>query len=510
LLAPPEVPAGFWRTEQFREAFAARHMGRVSRVYLMHPHHHEVYGPHGISQTLLGQWLGLRQPQVSRFENGPPRQLLDTLQHWARTMQIPAELLWFRMPDDDTPLTTADPAPHNHVTPCSNGWVPLPAARQAHGAQPGPATSDDPERDPVLTAPWNHRGTVEAVVVLSGGVRVKRRVFVSLVGPALTAPAHQWLIHEPEPLISGLSGRRISGSLVDRLTAMTTELRKMDDVAGGGNVLTLAQQHFDWVASLLNQATYTDTTGRKLHTTLAELGQFCGWGAYDTGQQGLAQRYNIAALRAAHSADDRPLGAHILGSMAKQAAHQGRVVEATTLAETARVGLRSHRTPRLLAQLHLRRAYALAKLQDRSACTEAISKARAQIEQFDSSDDPPWLYWVVPAWITVEAGDCMLQLEQADQAAAMLLEGLAMFDESFVRDRQLYTLHLADARMRPGKQQDLDAAAALGMASIDLATSLDSALGADLLRNLSHRMAPHGKVPVVRDFLERAQTLLHA
>ncbi|MGH3888104.1 MAG: hypothetical protein ACRDSZ_16340 [Pseudonocardiaceae bacterium] len=50
------------------------------------------------------------------------------------------------------------------------------------------------------------RGTVEAVVVLSGGVRVKRRVFLSLTGPALTAPAHQWLIHEPEPLMSGLSG----------------------------------------------------------------------------------------------------------------------------------------------------------------------------------------------------------------------------------------------------------------------------------------------------------------
>ncbi|MGH3824224.1 MAG: hypothetical protein ACRDRA_15550 [Pseudonocardiaceae bacterium] len=28
---------------------------------------------------------------------------------------------------------------------------------------------DDPARDLVLTAPWSHRGTVEAAVVLSGG-----------------------------------------------------------------------------------------------------------------------------------------------------------------------------------------------------------------------------------------------------------------------------------------------------------------------------------------------------
>jgi hypothetical protein len=79
LITPPEVPAEFWQTEQFREAFAAQHIGRVSRAYRTHPHHYAAYGPDGISQTLLGQWLGLRQPQVSRVETGPPIRHLDTL-----------------------------------------------------------------------------------------------------------------------------------------------------------------------------------------------------------------------------------------------------------------------------------------------------------------------------------------------------------------------------------------------------------------------------------------------
>ena len=508
LIAPPEMPSEFWETEQFREAFAARHMGRISRVYRMHPGHHGVYGPAGISQTLLGQWLGLRQPQISRFETERPIQHLDTLQHWARVLRIPVELLWFRMPGDERPLALAEPAHSDHGTPRGNGAVPLPAGQPAPDEQPGPDLSgepaDDPAPDPVLLAPWNHRGTVEAVVVLSGGARVKRRVFLSLTGPALTAPAHQWLIHEPGPLISGLSGRWISMRLVNQLTAMITELRKMDDVAGGGSVLTMAQQEFSWAAGLLDHASYDDATGRKLHMALAQLGQLCGWSAWDAGDIGLAQRYNIAALRAAHSADDRPLGAYILGSMAKQVAHQGNPAEAATLAETALVGVRNHRTPRLLAQLHIRHAYASARLRDTSVCTEAISKARAQIEQLDSDDDPPWLYWVVPAWITVEAGNCLLKLDQPDRAAAMLHDGLALFDESFVRDQQLYTVHLADTLTRPGKQQDLDAAAGLGMASIDLAESLDSTLSADLLRDLCHRMAPHAKVPTVRDFLDRA------
>ena len=133
---------------------------------------------------------------------------------------------------------------------------------------------ENPKHDLVLTAPWSHRGTVEAAIVLSGGDgRVKRRVFLSLTGTALTAPAHQWLVHEPEPLVSGLSGRRVSAGLADRLPAMIAELRTMDDVAGGGSVLSLAQHEFGWVAGLLDHASYDEHTGRKLHVALAELGQ---------------------------------------------------------------------------------------------------------------------------------------------------------------------------------------------------------------------------------------------
>ena len=86
----------------------------------------------------------------------------------------------------------------------------------------------------------------------------------------------------------------------------------------------------------------------------------------------------------------------------------------------------------------------------------------------------------------------------------MLHEGIALFDESFARDRLLYTVHLADALARPGKQQDLDLATELGMAAIDWAKSLDSTVGANLLRGLCRQMEPHVEVPAVRDFLERA------
>ena len=104
---PPAVPADFWHTTAFRDAFDARHMGHVARAYRRHPLNVTNYGRDGIPQELLGDWLGLTQAQVSRIENGPPIRNLDTLTHWARTLRIPADLLWFKLPGEQTPIGSA-------------------------------------------------------------------------------------------------------------------------------------------------------------------------------------------------------------------------------------------------------------------------------------------------------------------------------------------------------------------------------------------------------------------
>ncbi|MGH3870335.1 MAG: hypothetical protein ACRDSR_02265 [Pseudonocardiaceae bacterium] len=370
---------------------------------------------------------------------------------------------------------------------------------------------DDAGCDAVFSVPWDHRGTIKVSVALSGGGSpVERRRFVFVTGAALTVPAHQWLIRDPEPLVSGFSGGRISATLVDQISAMITTLRTMDDAAGGSTVLPLAERAFGWVAGLLDQASYDEHTGRSLLVALAELGQLTGWIAHDAGQPGLGQRYHVAALRAAHSADDRPLGAHILGYMADQAVHHGRPAEAVTLIETATAGIRGGETPRLLAELSLWKARALATLQDGSACVAAVAQARTQVERFRPDSDPLWLYWVTPAWITADAGHCLLQLGRPDQATALLDEGIAMFDESFARDRQIYLVHLADALARPGKQRDLEAAVDRGLAAVHLAQSLTSTRGTDCLRDLCRKMQLHASVPVVGDFLERARGVLAA
>jgi transcriptional regulator with XRE-family HTH domain len=91
------VSATFWDTPALRDALAAQHIGRLARAYRRHHEFAARYGHAGVSQELLGTWLGLTQAQVSRVENGPPVRNLDTLAHWARVLQIPPHLLWFNL-----------------------------------------------------------------------------------------------------------------------------------------------------------------------------------------------------------------------------------------------------------------------------------------------------------------------------------------------------------------------------------------------------------------------------
>lgn len=90
---PPEAPATFWTLAHMQQALDTWHMGKVLAAYRTHPFHRRP-----ISQTVAGGWVGLSQSEVSRIETGPAVQAMDKLVLWARTLQIPPHLLWFKVP----------------------------------------------------------------------------------------------------------------------------------------------------------------------------------------------------------------------------------------------------------------------------------------------------------------------------------------------------------------------------------------------------------------------------
>ncbi len=249
LIAPPQVPAEFWQTDQFRDAFAAQHIGRIARAYRTHPYHHAVYGPSGISQTLLGQWLGLRQPQISQIETGSPIRDLDTLAYWARTLLIPRGLLWFRLPEDKgqlevTELTGSKLASSAVVI----GVRGLPALQWA---------SDLDETRQSAVALWNY--------ALEDG-----RLTSAADAPTLSALTLHWLVAPKDGAAFRSTGwPRVGLGDVMRLRAVRHQLKALDHAHGGGTAFPLAVTYLRREVVPLLQGHYDDFTGRALFTATA-------------------------------------------------------------------------------------------------------------------------------------------------------------------------------------------------------------------------------------------------
>lgn len=98
----PDLGADFWYTDRMRDAFASRDMGTVVRAYRYHPAH----GHKALPQEVVSRWLGtVTQSQLSRIESGRNRvDTLDKLIHYARSLKMPTDLLWFELPEEKETL----------------------------------------------------------------------------------------------------------------------------------------------------------------------------------------------------------------------------------------------------------------------------------------------------------------------------------------------------------------------------------------------------------------------
>jgi transcriptional regulator with XRE-family HTH domain len=140
----------------------------------------------GHSQETLARIVGVEPTTVGRWERGE-----TSPQPWSRPRL--ADALTVSVEELNNMLTDGHTAEDGQSRSSSEPqWD-----GELLNSDAADELPDEPEHDPVLTLPWNHRGTVEAAAVLSGeDGRVNRRVFLFLTGTALTSPAHQWLVHE--------------------------------------------------------------------------------------------------------------------------------------------------------------------------------------------------------------------------------------------------------------------------------------------------------------------------
>jgi hypothetical protein len=359
-----------------------------------------------------------------------------------------------------------------------------------------------------LILPWTATGTLQAVRVVTDAGPMDRRIFLTLLGAAVTPPALEWLIAHPADEVARAGATPLRGEVIDQVDLITAGLRRMDDHLGGGSLLGVVREHTRYVIDLIERRSYSDTIGRRLHASCGELLRLAGWLCFDAGQHAQAQRFWIAGLHAAHSAGDRALGANILGFMSCQAKDLGQYREAVNLAETARRGYPGA-TPKVAAILDLRAAEAYANDGASDACRAAIDDAFGRIGTDGASyGAPDWCYWLDEAQAHAQGGYCYVRLQDWPRARTHLRSALRLQDSQFSREAALRRVLLATTYVHQD-QPDIDQAAALGTQAVQsLAGEVDSTRCVGHLARLADHLAAYRRNPTVRDFHDQAAELL--
>jgi transcriptional regulator with XRE-family HTH domain len=357
--------------------------------------------------------------------------------------------------------------------------------------------------------PWTIAGTLASARDVSEAITVDRRSFLFATSAAVTAPAHDWLIARPIIDASSNTGRAVRPELVDDLDDMSGKLRQMDDQMGGAPLINLVSAQASYVADLLRDCRYTDSIGRRLHGTLGELLRLGGWVSFDGGQHGRAHQFYCAALHAAHTADDRVLGANILGFMGEQAWSTGRLSESDRLTASALAGYKGS-SPRASAILHMRAARSQAMMGNIADCRHAIESAENAIRKAPPQyGEPEWSYWMDETSMHEQIGKCFLYLDDPKSACPHLeasLQDGGTWQSSYVRDSVSVLIALATAYAKAGEPEP---ASAYGARAIDtLAGQVSSPRLTAKIRLLRDGLVPYRSVTAVQDFDEMVNDLI--
>jgi len=194
---------------------------------------------------------------------------------------------------------------------------------------------------------------------------------------------------------------KVDSAHVRYLHSSVEKLYTEDQSVGGGALARDGLRIYHRARRMLDEADYSEVTGRQLMSAAGELAVCVGWLAHDADDQSLARElYAEARLLADQSGDDG-LAIRAMEKMSLQSAYlaqrgglPGGAREAVRLSERAVELARHDPSPQLHALLASREAVSHAAAGDRQGFTVAIARAWREVDRGFADDGPVWLRFV--------------------------------------------------------------------------------------------------------------------
>jgi len=224
---------------------------------------------------------------------------------------------------------------------------------------------------------------------LPGRAAVRKMSFGGRFAPA----SHEALIMLPDIELAGQGRQRVTAADIELLELHTDLYGRLDARHGGGRFRSVFAAFLDTHATPLLQGSFSARSGRRLYGSVADAALALANMAYDDHLPGLAQRYDLQAMRLAQAVGDhgRLARGHI--HQARLAAVRGERGDVLTLARSAVVAAGS--APALVrayAAVSEARAWAFNGNPERTAA--AVERAREAFSRATAANNPRWLLWL--------------------------------------------------------------------------------------------------------------------
>jgi hypothetical protein len=320
---------------------------------------------------------------------------------------------------------------------------------------------------------------------------------------ALSEPLGRWLLDPADHGAAAAGSRHVGRADVDAVWSMCSAFADADRRLGGGHARRALICYADDVVASLLAGRYTDQIGRQLFAAVARLCDIAGFMCFDAGDQGLGQRYFIAALRMAKTSGDQALGAHVLTDMSMQAQHQRHSHEAVALAEASVAAAAKSASASALARCHAVRARALAQQGDAADSDRALNEAERALDRCGARSEPLWMTFFTAQQLAAEAMYAAAQLHRADLVRRHAANALTT-DDGMQRRHVLTTATLAASYLPAEDAIAAHAAPDVGQACevlrgvLPVIGSLTSTRALDLVGTVRGRLARYPQEAAVQ------------
>ncbi|GAA3743409.1 hypothetical protein GCM10022225_28700 [Plantactinospora mayteni] len=358
----------------------------------------------------------------------------------------------------------------------ASGWTPRPMPDVFACEPSGPDVVD---------------GETVILTVVSDGparaFRVSRRALLELTAGAVTTSASVALgVAVP---------RTVDPAVVGHFAALRALLVRADNRLGGLSVLPTVHQQIAVIAELRRQA--RGELRDQLLSTEASWSEFGGWLSDDLGNREAGSRLLDRAVSMAQEADDRELCAYVLARKAQRAIGTDDEDRVVGLGRAAARTAGAPAPVRAFAAVLSARGSAIDG--DRHGFQAALHQARCLAEQ-GSADGDALGSFCTPAYLSANAGEGWLRLNEPCRAIASLTAAISEWPTGYQRERGRYLARTAHAYLAAAEP---DQAATVGAAALALADTTGSARIRQEISALGSHLAAFSARPAVKDLLDQ-------